>query len=85
MGSVTGLGTRACGFVPYGAADAAFTARLADLLADHDEALLAAYLDDEAALPYRRLRRGLARPDRRGPWSTRCSSARPSPAPGSTP
>ena len=67
MGSVTGLGTRACGFVPYGAADAAFTARLADLLADHDEALLAAYLDDEAALPYRRLRRALRLPDRPGP------------------
>jgi ribosomal protection tetracycline resistance protein len=59
MGSVTGPGTRGCRFVPYGAADAAFTARLADLLADHDEALLAAYLDDEAALPYRRLRRAL--------------------------
>jgi ribosomal protection tetracycline resistance protein len=59
MGSVTGLGTRECRFLPYGAADAAFTARLADLLADHDEALLAAYLDDEAALPYRRLRRAL--------------------------
>ncbi|HEV2894114.1 MAG TPA: translation factor GTPase family protein, partial [Actinomycetota bacterium] len=59
MGSVTGLGTRECRFVPYGAADAAFTARLADLLADHDEALLAAYLDDGAALPYRRLRRAL--------------------------
>jgi ribosomal protection tetracycline resistance protein len=60
MGSVSGLGTRECGFTPYGAADAAFRARLADLLADHDEALLAAYLDDEAALPYRRLRRALA-------------------------
>jgi ribosomal protection tetracycline resistance protein len=60
MGSVTGLGTRECGFTPYGAADDAFRARLADLLADHDEALLAAYLDDEAALPYRRLRRALA-------------------------
>jgi len=59
MGSVTGLGTRECRFLPYGAADVAFTARLADLLADHDEALLAAYLDDEAALPYRRLRRAL--------------------------
>ena len=47
MGSVTGLGTRGCGFVPYGAADAAFTARLADLLADHDEALLAAAVDDQ--------------------------------------
>ena len=60
MGSVRGLGSRDPGFVPYGAGDAAFQARLADLLADHDEALLAAYVEDETALPYRRLRRELA-------------------------
>src|SRR5918992_992348 len=61
MGSATDLGTRDAGFVPHGADDAAFTARLAELLADHDEALLAAYVDDdEAALPYRRLRAQLA-------------------------
>jgi ribosomal protection tetracycline resistance protein len=60
MGSVRGLGTRDTRFVAYGASEDAFTARLADLLADHDEGLLAAYVDDEAALPYRRLRRALA-------------------------
>ena len=66
MGSVSGLGTRDAGFTPYGAADPAFTARLAELLADHDDAVLAAYLDDQATLPYRRLRRGLAAQARRG-------------------
>ena len=43
MGSVRRLGTRDPGFVAYGAADDRFTARLADLLADHDDALVAAY------------------------------------------
>jgi ribosomal protection tetracycline resistance protein len=60
MGSVHGLGTPRPGFTPHGAGDAAFTARLADLLADHDDALLAAYLDDETAVSYGRLRRELA-------------------------
>jgi ribosomal protection tetracycline resistance protein len=60
MGSPTGLGTRDPRFVPYGADDDTFTARLAELLADHDEALLAAFVDDETTLPYRRLRRELA-------------------------
>jgi ribosomal protection tetracycline resistance protein len=60
MGSVRGLGTRDPRFVPHGAADDAFLARLAELLADHDESLLAAFVDDKAALPYRRLRRELA-------------------------
>jgi ribosomal protection tetracycline resistance protein len=65
MGSVSGAGTRGCAFRPYGADDKAFTARLAEVLAEHDEALLAAYVADEAALPYRRLRRELARQARR--------------------
>ena len=60
MGSVTGLGTRAAAVTPYGPADAAFTARLADLLADHDDAFLAAYVADEAAVSYGRLTAGLA-------------------------
>ncbi|HEX7149430.1 MAG TPA: GTP-binding protein, partial [Actinomycetota bacterium] len=60
MGSVHGLGTRDPRFVPYGAGDDAFRGRLADLLADHDDALVAAYLDDDTGLPYRRLRRVLA-------------------------
>ena len=61
MGSVSGPGTRGCAFRPYGPDDKAFTARLAEVLAEHDEALLAAYVQDETALPYRRLRRELAR------------------------
>ena len=59
-GSVSGLGTRTADFTPWGAADEPFAARLADVLAEHDDALLAAYVDDEAALPYRRLRGELA-------------------------
>jgi ribosomal protection tetracycline resistance protein len=60
MGSASGLGSRGAGFTPYGAADGAFTARLAELLADHDDALLAAAVDGGPPLPYRRLRRELA-------------------------
>jgi ribosomal protection tetracycline resistance protein len=66
MGEVTGLGTPGTAFRPYGAGDAAFTARLAEVLAEHDEALLADYVRDEAGLSYRRLRRGLAAQARRG-------------------
>ncbi|WP_248959925.1 elongation factor G [Sphaerisporangium perillae] len=60
MGSAQGLGTRDAGFTPYGPGDAAFTARLAELLADHDDAFLAAYIDDRTTLSYRRLRREFA-------------------------
>ena len=60
MGSASALGTRGARATPYGAADAGFTARLVDLLADHDDALLADWVDDETALPYRRLRGELA-------------------------
>jgi ribosomal protection tetracycline resistance protein len=60
MGSTCGLGTRNPDFAPYDAADADFTSELVDLLADHDDALLAAYVDDERAVTYRRLRGELA-------------------------
>src|ERR671910_2780934 len=60
VGSVKGLGTRSPGFTPYGASDAGFTSALVDLLADNDEAFLAAYIDDEATVSYRRLRAELA-------------------------
>src|ERR671919_3111115 len=43
MGSTSGLGTRSPRFAPFGAADADFTFRLVDLLADHDDTFLAAY------------------------------------------
>ena len=60
MGSARDLGMRSPGFTPYGAADVAFTAKLADLLADHDDAFLAAYVNDETGVSYRKLRGELA-------------------------
>ena len=65
MGSAHELGTRSAVFTPYGAADAAFATRLAGLLADHDDAILAAYLEDERTVSYRRLRDALALQTRR--------------------
>jgi ribosomal protection tetracycline resistance protein len=70
MGSARDLGTRAAAVIPYGPADTAFTARLAEVLADHDDAFLAAYVDDEQAASQDDLRgrlaaqvgRGLAHP-----------------------
>ena len=60
MGSARDLGTRSPGFTLYGAADAAFAAGLADLLASHNDAFLAAYVDDETTVSYRQLRHELA-------------------------
>jgi ribosomal protection tetracycline resistance protein len=66
MGTVHAPGTPGAGVTPHGAADAAFTDRLVDLLAGQDEALLAAYVADEAGVPYGRLRDELAAQARRG-------------------
>ena len=66
MGSASGLGTRSPGFAPYGATDADFTSGLVDLLADHDDAFFAAYIDDERAVSYHRLRAELAAQTRQG-------------------
>lgn len=60
MGSVDGQGGRDARCTPYTGADPGFTDRLAELLTDHDDALLAAYVENAAPLPYRRLREGLA-------------------------
>jgi ribosomal protection tetracycline resistance protein len=60
MGSTRDLGSSRADFTPYGAADAAFTDRLTDVLTDNDEALLAAYVDDQVSLGYARLRDALA-------------------------
>jgi ribosomal protection tetracycline resistance protein len=59
MGTVRDSGTREAGWTDHGPADRAFTARLADLLAEHDDDLLAAYIADETSVTYRRLRRAL--------------------------
>jgi ribosomal protection tetracycline resistance protein len=60
MGSGRDLGTRGADFVPYGAADAGFAARLADALAENDDAIVAAYVEDERGVSYGRLREALA-------------------------
>ncbi|MGH3680259.1 MAG: GTP-binding protein, partial [Natronosporangium sp.] len=60
MGTVAQAGQSGARFQPYGPADRDFTARLLDTLAELDEALLAAYVDDEASVSYHRLRSQLA-------------------------
>jgi ribosomal protection tetracycline resistance protein len=60
MGSADGLGTRGARYVPYGAADTDTASRLAELLAEHDDALLAAYVNDQT-VSYRQLRLELAK------------------------
>ncbi len=60
MGSVRDLGMRSADFTTFDSTDVAFAARLADLLADHDDAILSAYVDDQTTVSYRRLRDELA-------------------------
>jgi ribosomal protection tetracycline resistance protein len=60
MGTTRDLGTRAAGFAPWGSADRAFRARLAESLAERDEGILAAYVDNGADLSYDRLWKALA-------------------------
>src|SRR6266851_740420 len=64
MGSARELGTRAAGFTPAGGADAVFTARLAEVLAEQDESILAAYVHGEPGVSHR-LREELAAQTRR--------------------
>ncbi len=63
MGSVRGRGTRGARFASYRATDGEFGSRLVEVLAEHDDALPAAYVDDDA--PPRDLRRELAVQSRR--------------------
>jgi ribosomal protection tetracycline resistance protein len=65
MGHVDAAGTRGARFVAAGADEAGFTSSLAELLAERDDGLLAAYLRDEAGVPYARLRAALAAQTRR--------------------
>jgi len=60
MGSVRALGTRDAAFVPDDGAAPAVRSRLAETLAERDDAVLAAYLDGGAAIPYGWLRDKLA-------------------------
>ncbi|MFJ8357111.1 GTP-binding protein [Streptomyces sp. NPDC093984] len=63
MGRPYGLGTRDAHVVPYDTHDTALATRLLDVLAEHDEELLAAYVED--AVSYERLRRALVEQTRR--------------------
>jgi ribosomal protection tetracycline resistance protein len=66
MGAVRDPGTRRADVSLHTAADTAFTGLLADVLTGQDEALLAAFVRDEAAVPYGRLRAALGVQARRG-------------------
>ncbi|MFG1810561.1 GTP-binding protein [Streptomyces sp. NPDC049040] len=62
LASASAQGTKGAAAVPYTGADAGFTARLTEVLAGHDDDLLAAWVrDGGAALPHPLLRRALAR------------------------
>ena len=65
MGEAHGLGSRAASFTPFGADDAEQRAGLAEVLAERDDGILAAYVEDSAGVPYDRLRDGLAAQTRR--------------------
>jgi ribosomal protection tetracycline resistance protein len=60
LGSVSREGTRAAVPTAHAEDDDVFRARLIDLLAEHDDALLAAYVDDETSVSSRQLGNELA-------------------------
>jgi ribosomal protection tetracycline resistance protein len=60
LGAVTREGTRAAVPTAHAEDDSVFWARLLDLLAEHDEALLAAYVHDETSVSPPQLRNELA-------------------------
>ena len=66
MGAVHEIGTRAASVTARDSADGAFTARLTEVLAEQNEAIMTAYVRGEPRVPYRRLRRELAVQARRG-------------------
>jgi ribosomal protection tetracycline resistance protein len=66
MGIVRGAGQRDASFEAFTAHDAARRTALAEVLAEHDEAILGAYVRDEATLSYPRLREQLAVQIRQG-------------------
>ena len=60
MGAVHEIGTRAASVTARDGADGAFTARLTEVLAEQNEAIMTAYVRGEPRVPYRWLRRELA-------------------------
>jgi ribosomal protection tetracycline resistance protein len=60
MGRVRAQGTRAASFEPFDGEDGAVRSKLAEALAEHDERILASYVEDESGTPYPRLMEELA-------------------------
>src|SRR6266566_7602562 len=60
MGTARELGTRAAYVTLSGADDPEFLTRQAEVLAERDEGILAAYVEDESRVPYQQLREELA-------------------------
>jgi ribosomal protection tetracycline resistance protein len=60
MGVAHALGTRAADFTPSSREDPAFRAGLAEVLAERDEGIMAAYVEDESDVPDHLLRDSLA-------------------------
>ena len=60
MSAVHEIGTRAASVTARDGADGAFTARLTEVLAEQNEAIMTAYVRGEPRVPYRWLRRELA-------------------------
>lgn len=66
MDWVTGAGTRAARVTAPGGDDAEFTDGLTEVLAEHNDVLLASYVQTGAGVPYDQLRAELAEQTRRG-------------------
>jgi ribosomal protection tetracycline resistance protein len=66
MGSTQRLGGRTARSIRWGPNEAAFRDALVDVLSEHDQGLLTAYVENDAGVPYRRLRRTLAAQSTRG-------------------
>ena len=60
MGTTHAIGTRAAHFTLASAEDTVFRARLAEVLAERNEGIMAAYVEDESEVPYHVLRDALA-------------------------
>src|SRR5207248_2951272 len=66
MGSTQRLGSRTARWIQWGPAEATFRDALIDVLSERDQELLTAYVENDAPVPYRRLRRTLAAQSKRG-------------------
>jgi ribosomal protection tetracycline resistance protein len=64
LGTVCELGTRAASVAPFGD-EPRFRAEVAEVLAERDAGILAAYVEDESAIPYSRVREELTAQTRR--------------------